>query len=427
MLPNRPSDQLTVRRLNLSLVLRHLQGEGPGSRARIARGTGLNKATVTSLIGELLDRGLVRETGVERHGGVGRPGQRVELAPRGAVGVGVEVNGDFVDATALDLAGVEVTRYRIDRDLRSLDTEGALDTIATAVNQVLAEVSALGGAVVGVVVAVPGLVSHPDGVVAHAPNFGWHGLPLAQLLRPRLRPLGIPLSVDNDGNLGAIGEHTLTTRDGIDDIVHISGEVGIGGGIVVRGELLRGARGFSGEVGHMAINPDPALCGCGLVGCWETEVGLLALLRACARGQDDPILDPDIGIETRLADVLARHGRGEEQAVHALERVGRGLGRGVAVLCNVLDPGLVVLGGYLTYLGDVVLPAVRDELPRHVIAPGGCDVVVSRLGFTAASRGGAVVALQRVIDDPGVVPFVPVSAPAHPSGTSTHPSPGGTP
>ena len=401
-----PSDQLTVRRLNLSLVLHHLQDRGPGSRARIAKETGLNKATITSLVGELLERGLVRERGVERHGGVGRPGQTVELAPRGAVGVGVEVNGDFIDATALDLLGCEVARHRVDRDLRRIGTEGALDAIAVAVNRVVAEVLGLGGVVVGVVVAVPGLVSHPGGVVVHAPNFGWRDLPLAELLRPRLRPLGMPLLVDNDGNLGAIGEHTVVARDGVSDIVHISGEVGIGGGIVVGGELLRGARGFSGEIGHMGINPDPQQCGCGLLGCWETQVGLQALLRACAHGDDDPLLDAGIDIETRLADVADRHRRGDERAVRALEHVGRGIGSGVAVLCNVLDPGLVVLGGYLTYLGELLVATVRDELPRHVVAPGGCDVVVSRLGFTAASRGGAVVALRRVLDDPGSVPLM---------------------
>ena len=400
-----PSDQLTVRRLNLSLVLRHLQDSGPGSRARIAKETGLNKATITSLVGELLDRGLVRERGVERHGGVGRPGQTIELAPGGAVGVGVEVNGDFLDATALDLLGTEVARHRVDRDLRRTTTDEALDAIAGAVNRVVADVLALGGVVVGVVVAVPGLVSYPGGVVRHAPNFGWRELPMAELLRPRLDPPGLPLQVDNDGNLGAIGEHTLVAREGISDIVHISGEVGIGGGIVVGGELLRGARGFSGEVGHMGINPRPERCGCGLVGCWETQVGLLALLRACADGDDDPVLDSGIDIEARLAEVAARHSRGDARAVAALEHVGRGIGSGVAVLCNVLDPGLVVLGGYLTYVGELVLPAVRDELPRHVVAPGGCDVVVSRLGFTAASRGGAVVALRSVLDDPGSVPL----------------------
>ncbi|MFC3688649.1 ROK family transcriptional regulator [Aquipuribacter hungaricus] len=401
-----PADQLTVRRSNLSLVLSHLRDAGPRSRAKIAADTGLNKATVSSLVAELVERGLVGEGEVERVGSVGRPGQTVGLAPGRVVGVGVEVNADFVDVTALDLTHEVVLSRRAPADMRALGERGAIALVVRCLQEALATLSAGGSSVVGVTVAVPALVDSGRGRVALAPNLGWTGTELAAQLDAALGLGDVRVAVDNDANLGAIAEHALGVGRDVDDLVYLAGEVGVGCGVIVGGELLRGSSGFTGEIGHAPLNPRPEVCGCGRVGCWETQVGLGVLLAGCARGPDDPVLDGDADIDVRLDEINARAAAGDVATLETLQRVGIALGLGASVLVTIVNPRALVLGGYFAVLEEHLRPFVVHTLLERVVAPdaGGVEVRASRLGFTAASRGGAVVALQQVFADPTRVP-----------------------
>lgn len=403
-----PADQLTVRRSNLSLVLSHLRDAGPRSRARIAADTGLNKATVSSLVAELIERGLVSEGEVQRVGSVGRPGQTVELAREGVVGVGVEVNADFVDVTALDLTHEVVLSRRTPADMRALGEDGAIQLVVGCLHDALRTLREQGSTVVGVTVAVPALVDSLRGRVALAPNLGWTGTALADQLDAALSEHGVHVAVDNDANLGAIAEHAVGVGRDVDDLVYLAGEVGVGCGVIVDGRLVRGASGFTGEIGHAPLNPRMDVCGCGRTGCWETQVGLGVLLAGCARGPDDEILDADADIDARLGAILDRADQGDPATLETLQRVGSALGLGASVLVNIVNPRALVLGGYFAALDVHLRPYVLRTLLERVVAPeaGGVDVRASRLGFTAASRGGAVVALQEVFADPTRVPAV---------------------
>lgn len=397
-----PADQLTVRRSNLSLVLSHLRDAGPRSRARIASDTGLNKATVSSLVAELIDRGLVGEGEVQRVGSVGRPGQTVGLAPAGVVGVGVEVNADFVDVTALDLTHAVVLSQRTPADIRALGEERSIALVVRCLDDALVALAGTGCTVVGVTVAVPALVDSLRGRVALAPNLGWSGTALAEQLDAALAVHGVRVAVDNDANLGAIAEHAVGVGRDVDDLVYLAGEIGVGCGVIVGGELVRGASGFTGEIGHAPLNHRLEVCGCGRVGCWETQVGLGVLLAGCSTGLDDPVLDADSDIDARLEVILARAAAGDPATLDTLERVGIALGLGASVLVNIVNPRALVLGGYFAVLAHHLRPYVVHTLLERVVAPeaGGVEVRASKLGFTAASRGGAVVALQSVFADP---------------------------
>lgn len=402
-----PADQLTVRRSNLSLVLSHLRDAGPRSRARIAADTGLNKATVSSLVAELIDRSLVGEGEVQRVGTVGRPGQTVQLAPKRVVGVGVEVNADFVDVTALDLTHQVVLARRSAADLRALGEQRAIALVVQKLDESLSALAEQGSSVVGVTMAVPALVDSLRGRVALAPNLGWTGTALAEQVDAALAHHGVHVQVDNDANLGAIAEHAVGVGRDVDDLVYLAGEVGVGCGVIVGGALVRGASGFTGEIGHAPLNPRLDRCGCGRIGCWETQVGLGVLLAGCARGGDDPVLDTDADIDARLEVVLARAAAGDAATTATLERVGIALGLGASVLVNIVNPRALVLGGYFAALAPYLAPFVVHTLLERVVAPdaGGVEVRASSLGFTAASKGGAVVALQAVFADPTRVPL----------------------
>src|SRR4051812_47355520 len=171
--PSGPSDQATVRRSNLGLVLGHLRTAGPRSRARIAQDTGLNKATVSSLVTELVARGLVTEGGVERVGSVGRPGVIVELAGSGACGIGVELNVDFLACLVLDLRGEVLFERMVAHDVPVLGADKTLDEVACLVGAAIDATAAIGATPVGLTVAVPGLVASAAGVATLAPNLHW--------------------------------------------------------------------------------------------------------------------------------------------------------------------------------------------------------------------------------------------------------------
>lgn len=402
-----PADQVTMRRSNLALVLRHLRDAGPRSRARISVDTGLNRGTVSSLVTELIDRGLVREGDLQRGGSVGRPGQTVELDGRGIGGIGVEINVDYVTALVLDLAGAVVFDERVALDVQALPPEIVLDAVTDLAARALDHCAGAAVTPVGMTLAVPALVDTDSGVVAFAPNLHWRKVAavdgLVERLTARLGPPAFPVRVDNDANLAALGEFAMGGEAGTPDLVYLTGETGVGGGVMVDGRLLRGAEGFSGEIGHMSLNPNGNMCGCGRRGCWETMVGLAALLRLAAT-PDDPVCDPSLDLEQRLEVLRRRAQDGDRRTLEALELVGAALGLGASILINVFNPRVLVLGGYFASLGEHLLEPLLDEMRGRVIAPeaGACRVALSTLGFAAASRGGAHVALEAVLDDPTI-------------------------
>jgi predicted NBD/HSP70 family sugar kinase len=382
-----------VRRHNLGVVLRHVADHGPRSRAAIAQETGLNKTTVSSLVGELIEFGLVRETEVELRGTVGRPALPVELSGRRVVGLGLELGVDFLAVRAADLTGDERHRVLVTGDNRGRPVDDVLDDLGRLANQALAAVREQDLLTVGMVVAVPGLVESAGRLLV-APNLGWTGVSISQLLAERLDAPPVPIQAENEANLGGLAELWEGAGREFRDFIHISGELGIGAGIIVDGELFRGAHGFGGELGHTTVDPEGDLCACGNRGCLETRVALGALLRAAG-------LEPGARV-TELAD---RAKAGDERVLETLAEAGHWLGVGVASAANLLNPRGVVVGGYFATLAPWLLPGLEEELAARVLAAEWDPprVVTSALGAEAAVRGASALALRRVYADPGLV------------------------
>jgi predicted NBD/HSP70 family sugar kinase len=395
-----PADQVSLRRHNLAVVLRSLRDVGSRSRARIATDTGLSKATVSSLVAELAELGLVRDGEVERAGGIGRPGQAVELNGR-VCGLGAEVNVDYLAVLLLDMRGDQVLYNRIPFDVPAAGVQRTLDELAFSIEAAMAEANRQGHDVAGITVAVPGLVETIPGVLRYGPNIGWREVRIADELAARLAGAGVTIRVDNDANLCALAEYVMGASAGASDLVYLTGEIGVGGGVISQGRLLRGADGYGGEVGHMPIAEPLHLCGCGRRGCWETAVGLAALLREVA-DQGDPVTDPSVDLEVRLAEIRRRAELGDGRTQRGLEAIATSLGLGAAILVNIFNPRVLLLGGYFAVLGDFFLETMETELDERVVATGrgGCRVELSTLGFTAAVRGGAHVAVEAILADP---------------------------
>src|SRR5919206_2373733 len=288
-----PANQRAVRRYNLGVVLRHVVEHGPRSRATIALETGLNKSTVSSLVTELIDLGLLLERGTERTGLVGRPGLVVDIAGAGAAGVGLEVNVDYLAVRVTDLAGAERHRGLEAVDNRGRSPEEALDRLAELTRRALDDLAEQGVAAAGIAVALPGLVDARDGMLLVAPNLHWEDLPVGEELADRLH-VELPISADNEANLAALGELREGAGRGLRDFVHVSGEVGIGAGVILDGELFRGAHGFGGEFGHVTVEADGLPCACGSRGCLETRAGVEALVAAAGRPRDPRATTADV-------------------------------------------------------------------------------------------------------------------------------------
>ncbi len=391
-----PADQTTVRRANLGVVLRHVAATGSRSRAQIAAETGLTRGTVSSLVSELIACDLLRETGeTTSPRGVGRPGAALELSDV-VVGVGLEVNVDYVAVSVEDLTGVVRYERRFNRDNRGSAASVVLDRIGTAARDALDAAALEGLRPVGVTVAVAGLVEEASGAVVLAPNLGWVDLPVAAELEARL---GLPVVVENESNLAALAEHWTGAAVGLDDFVCVFGEVGVGGGIVLGGRLFRGTHGFGGEFGHISVDPEGRACACGSRGCVETLVGQESIARAAG-------ISPVAGRPRSLTDELVR--RAEEGApavVRTLDDAGRWLGVALASAFNLLDLQAVVLGGCFGPLAPWLADGVRATLEQRSLAArsGSFAVLPSAFGDGAAVRGAAALPLRRVLDAPWTV------------------------
>jgi predicted NBD/HSP70 family sugar kinase len=381
-----------MRRANLGLVLGAVARLGAASRAQLAESTGLTRAAAGSLVGELIDAGLVRERGVSLDGRVGRPSTALVVNDRGPCGLGLEIGVEHLGACVVNLRHEVRVRIRRPAPGRGRTPREMLGALAELARGALAEAAGHGLEPAGVAVAVPGLVAK-TGVVAHAPNLGWHEVDVAAELSPLLpEPLrGVPVEVENEANLGALAElwHGAVGRD----FVHVSAEAGIGGALVAGGTLLRGRRGFAGELGHVPVHPDGPACPCGSHGCLEQYAGEEAVLRAC--GLHDVPGD-------RVSLLAAEAAAGHAQVARALEDAGRALGIALAGAVNLLDPEKVVLGGAYAELAAWLTPAMQAELGARVrIRPWDpAGLAVSALRREGPVVGAATSAVQRVIDDP---------------------------
>ncbi|MFF5310745.1 ROK family protein [Streptomyces massasporeus] len=381
-----PDTQQGMRRRNLARVLHTVRDEGPLSRAAVASRIGLTRAAVSTLVDELIRSGLLEELGPERPGRVGRPGSALAVSGRGPAGIGAEVGVDHLAVCAVDLRGTTRSRAIRQGANRGRSPGPVLAELTELIRQVVAEAEDEGLWPAGLAVAVPGLVARDARTVVRAPNLGWHDTDLGTLL-----PTDLPLTVDNEANFGALAE--LWLGDGTPrDFLHVSAEIGIGAAVVVDGGLLRGTRGFAGELGHVPVRPDGPECACGGRGCLEQYAGEEAVLRAAG-------LEPD---EDRVGLLAGRAAEGDESVRRALRDAGTALGVALTGAVNLLDPQSVVLGGELSGLAPWLLPSLRDELARRTAGPA-CPVSVSGLGPQGPLLGAAHSVVRAVLDDPAAV------------------------
>jgi predicted NBD/HSP70 family sugar kinase len=357
--------QTESRRRNLGSLLRLVHERGPMRQVEISDELALTRSTGISLVDELADLGLVIERHAERSRQRGRPSPLIAASDETVVVV-AEVAADTARVDVVALGGKLVVGQDLDLSPARLGPTRTLRRIARAMTDLLVTGGTL--RVVGAAVAVHGAVNEQRRIV-FAPNLGWQGADVGALdvvLAAALpRQLVPPVIVGNDADMGAIGELRRGAARSLRDFLYLSAERGVGGGIVVNGELVHGGSGMAGEIGHMKIGGSTRKCACGQRGCWETEIGGDAL--------------------QRRADGMATW-----------------LGRGLGLVIPVLQPRAVVVGGHLAAVaseGRLALDAAIQETCPPLLARG-IDIIPSQLGKDAALIGAAEVAFEHLLSDP---------------------------
>ncbi|HUQ61994.1 ROK family protein [Lentzea sp.] len=365
-----------VRLNNLRTVLLALV-DRPGSRADLASRTGLTKATLSNLTEPLLANGILVEDPATL-AGMGRPSKPLRFNPDGPVAVGAEINVSHLAVETLGLDGETLSRHLVPADMRRSSADEVLDRVAELIREHTA-----GRTLLGAGLAVPGVVH--DGVVVRAPNLPkLVGVPLAEGLGRRL---GLEVELDNEANLAALA-HLWPRHLAGEDFVHVSADVGIGAGVVLHGEVYRGASGFAGELGHVVIERDGVRCTCGSRGCVEQYAGLDVILREAGR--------------RRLDSLHKALEAGDARAVRAVTQAGQALGVGLATLMNLFDVPTVVLGGSYAVLHEHLSVAIQSEMDTRVLAGGErhTRLVASPLGEFAVVRGAAGLVTRRAVQQP---------------------------
>ncbi|HWE14628.1 MAG TPA: ROK family transcriptional regulator [Solirubrobacteraceae bacterium] len=368
-------------------VLDYLFRAGPANRVELVRGTDLSRATVSKLVGELQAQGLVAERPAPalEEGRAGRPPTLLALNPAiGAIG-GIDFDHESVGVGLADLSGALIAECRQELDVDN-EAERAIDMAVESVRVLLRRSRLPASRLVGVGAAVSAPVLRDSGSLAAAGIMtSWSAISLRYELERRL---GVPAHVGNDANLGALAEVRAGAARGAENVVYVMLSSGVGGGLVLDGSLFTGHSGMTGELGHVPVDPDGALCRCGNRGCLETVAGAHTLLER---------VRPIHGPETTLEDAALLARAGDPLCRDLFRRAGRAAGRVAGGICNLINPELVIVGGDLILAGDVLVDAVRDGVAQSAIGAVRRDVgvVAATLGDRSALLGAIGLAIAK--------------------------------
>jgi predicted NBD/HSP70 family sugar kinase len=380
-----------LRRANLSAMLSRVHLSGPTSRAALTAELGLNRSTIGALSAQLESLDLVRSSVPAVSDRTGRPSYVLTAREDVAV-LAVSLDIEWLTVALVGLGGRIIDR-RDRRHERGGHAVGAVvESVALLCEELLAGVGGLPVRCLGVGASLPGVIRAEDGLVRFAPNLGWVDEPFAELLSMRLDR---PVRIGNNADLGVLAEHLRGAAIGVPDVVYLSGGVGIGGGILVAGQALRGSGGYGGEVGHLSLDPvQGEQCRCGSRGCWETKIGENQLLRAVGRL-------PGGGPEA-VADVMSRAAAGDPVTRRAVADLAFWVGVGLGGIVNVCNPSVIVVNGVLAGVWQTFPELVTAALAGASLAAARAqmEIRVSGLGNDSSLIGAAELAFEPLLANP---------------------------
>jgi predicted NBD/HSP70 family sugar kinase len=394
-----PGSQTSLHRANLERVVRAVRMAGSLTQAEIARSTGLSAATVSNIVRELKDGGTVEVTPTSAGG---RRARSVSLSGDAGIVIGVDFGHTHLRVAIGNLAHQVLAEESEPLDVDASSAEG-FGRAEQLVNRLIETTGVSPGKVIGVGLGVPGPIDVESGTLGSTSILpGWTGINPGQELAGRL---GVPVYVDNDANLGALGELVWGSGRGVRDLAYIKVASGVGAGLVIDGTIYRGPGGTAGEIGHITLDESGPVCRCGNRGCLETFTAARYVL---------PLLKPSHGPDLTMERMVQLAREGDPGCRRVIGDVGRHIGSGVANLCNLLNPSRVVLGGSLAEAGELVLAPIRDSVSRYAIpsAARQLSVLPGALGGRAEVLGALALVLSEMGDSTLLESTLPSATPA---------------
>jgi len=351
----------------------------------------------------LIERKLVIDIGLDS-AGIGRPSVQLTLNPNAGFLVSAEIGVDYINVISTDFA--PHINYKVKKTIHpNQDQHTIIEQVLVLLRHAISENPAAHGSLLGVAAGVPGLVDYATGTVLFAPNLRWKNAELGKILQQEFH---VPIFVDNEANLAALGEYYFGAARGYQEVLYISAGVGIGGGIILNGSVMRGKTGFAGEFGHMTMDPEGELCSCGNIGCWETQASQRALFKFIreniAAGHKSSLQDLLRGNLNSLtiAKVVEAARNQDTVAKDAFEQIGRHLGTGIASLVNALNPELVVLGGPISLGWEFMKSSIDQELHARALRwhQESAAIVLAHHGADACVMGGVAAVFNHMLARP---------------------------
>jgi predicted NBD/HSP70 family sugar kinase len=382
------ADQATVRRLNMSAILKLLRERGTLARADMAKVLGMTRNTASNIVSDLLDAGLVIETEYRREG-AGRPGLLLEMAPSGGFAVGAEININRIIAVVVNFKGKTLWE-----ESAQINPAQPQDEIIATAEQLVK--SALDWGVgenlkpLGIGLGLAGLVDAESGCLIYAPTLNWKDIPFKAMWEEKFE---LTVHIDNEANTSALGYYAYTDHANVRNMAYLSIGAGMGGGLILDRQLFRGSGGFAGQAGHMKIRTDGSPCTCGDHGCWVTEVGLPAFARKTGNA------NVDVG---EIATLLRNN---DPDTMAVIDEIAEMLGLGIANLINLFNFDRVILGGAIRPILPFMLEKARLVADRRAFQHPRANVKINVSGRDDDSVfGAASLVIEEILSNP--VPLV---------------------
>ncbi|GAB6138571.1 ROK family transcriptional regulator [Halanaerobaculum tunisiense] len=394
-----------MKQLNVSLIMECIREKGPISRADIAEITELTPASVSKITKELMDKKFIKENGLGKSSG-GRPPVLLELNPKAGYIIGVNLGPEILEVIITDLEAEILVKNN--KDLNNLAQDYVLDKLLELIQKTIQESGVNKEEIIGIGMAVHGLVNSETGISLFAPHYKWTKVPIEKIVEEEFN---IPTFIDNDARAMALGEQWFGIASGSDDFITINVGNGIGSGIVINGGLYRGVNYSAGEIGHIVVDNDGPQCSCGNYGCLESLASnpkiverARKLIKQGAKTKIVELVNGDLE-DITVEDICLAAKQGDEVAQQVLTEVGRYLGIGIAYLLNILNPEMIVIVGDIITAKEYVFEYIREiiDVKALQVPAENITIVATKLRNKAATIGGVTLVLKELFAGPDLL------------------------
>jgi len=381
-------DQVLIKQINKSLVMNIIREKRNISRAQISKITGLNRATVSAIVDELIYEGIVIEEGLGESKG-GRKPIILRINENYGCIIGIDLGVNYVSVLLANFNAKTLWSKKLMLNIGESQEE-IIDKIFTLVDEALINAPKTIKGILGIGMGVPGITNHKEGIILKAPNLNWENVNIKEIIREKY---DTKIFIDNEANVAAIGEKWFGTGQKFKNLIYVSAGIGVGAGIIINDKLFRGANGLAGELGHMTIDVNGIKCSCGNIGCWELYASEKALIRLMS-----PQNDINYSKNKKLIDIIEQARNGSIEAINSFKSVAKFLGLGIVNLINTFDPELIIIGNTISLAYDLIIDEVKRIVNDNCFTAkhSKVKIEVSRFGTDACAIGAIALVISDI-------------------------------